>query len=219
LAYSRPNTLKKVLEACEGIVKVKVVMDYPENNLIAKQQEKILDIINLFDFCDLRRRNSNYGLVKSVITTVTEELEENEHVIMLEDDCVPHKEFFDFMSAALVTYTSSDEISTICGTRTRCRFNPWGWATWKHKWHYKHLSPKEILKIPELDAELQNFLENNEVEDSIWSLSWLAHQYANNCRALYPEINLINNIGLNDSGVHSATKGYTQWLLSQIIVK
>jgi len=211
--------LKKVLEACEGLVRVKIVMDYPENDLIATQQEKILDIIDLFDFCELRRRKSNYGLVKSVITTVSEELEENEHIIMLEDDCVPYKEFFDFVSHCLVEYAADDKVSTICGTRTRCKFNPWGWATWKHKWHYKHLSPKEVLKISGIDSELQNFLENNEVEDSIWSLSWLAHQYANDCSAIYPETSLINNIGLNDSGVHSAAKGYTQWLLSQITAK
>lgn len=221
LAYSRPGTFEKVIRSCEKhLNKIKIVMDYPASSAIAMQQDKIITIINNLNIeYELKRRKENHGLVRSVLTTVKEELEDNDHIVLLEDDCVPHKQFFQFVCDSLKKHKDNEQISTVCGTITRCRFNPWGWATWKHKWNYQYLSDKEVLEISNLDEELRQFIKNNSIEESIWSLSWLAYQYANNCTALYPERNLIKNIGIDDSGVHSAEKGYTKWLLSQIIAK
>ena len=120
------------------------------------------------------------------------------------------------MSDSLTKHKDNKNISTVCGTITKCRFNPWGWVTWSNKWNYQQLSKDEILKISDLDIDLRGFLENNNVENSIWSLSWLANQYKNNTNSIFPEHNLIQNIGLDESGVHSHKKGYTNWLLSQI---
>ena len=190
---------------------------YDLNVLISEKQDKIIEIINSLEIeCDVVRRKENYGLVKSVLTTVKEGLSNNDHIVLLEDDCLPDEQFFDFMSMSLSKHHDDKLVSSVCGTVTKCAFNPWGWATWAHKWRYEHLSKEEMLGISNLDMDLRKFLENNNVEDSIWSLSWLAYQYKNSCTAVFPCKNLIKNIGINDSGVHSHEKGYTNWLLSQI---
>ncbi len=218
LAYSRPNTFEQVLQACARSVPfVKVVMDCPTNKDIELKQEQIESILRSsgVDYL-VRKRQENYGLVRSVLTTISEELESREHVILLEDDCVPSQEFFDFVSHSIEKYKEDHSISSICGTITDCKFNPWGWATWRHKWNYEYFTKEQIENISNLHPDLLDFLAHNNVEDSIWSLNWLASQYKNNTSAVFPDRNLIKNIGLNDTGVHSAEKGYTKWLISRI---
>ncbi len=218
LAYARPDTFARVIKACEkNLHSVKVMMDFPENDLISKKQEEIVDIINNLSIdCTLTRRTENYGLVRSVLTTIEDELQLHDHVVLLEDDCMPDKKFFSFVSNSLKHYKDDPSVSSICGTVSKCRFNPWGWATWSHKWKYETLSKKQILDILDLDPSLRDFLENNNVEHSIWSLNWLASQYKNGTVAHMPQNTLVQNIGVDESGVHSPKKGYTSWLLSQI---
>ena len=217
LAFSRPDTFKQVLEACErSIPFVKVVMDFPTNEEIKLKQQKIESILHNSDIDYLiRKRQENFGLVRSVLTTISEELEHNEHIILLEDDCVPSQEFFEFVASSLEQHKENKKISSICGTITGCRFNPWGWATWNHKWNYESFTKEQIQEIDNLQPEL-HFLSCNDVEDSIWSLNWLASQYKNDTSSVFPKTNLITNVGLNDTGVHSIEKGYTKWLVSQI---
>jgi hypothetical protein len=218
LAYSRVDTFERVIRECEKKLNhIKVVMDFPENDLVSKRQQEMIEILDSLKISyDLRRRQENYGLVRSVLTTIKEELEDNEHIILLEDDCLPMHGFFEYMNDSLTKHKDNKNISTVCGTITKCRFNPWGWATWSNKWNYQQLSKDEILEISNLDDDLRCFLESNNVENSIWSLSWLANQYKDNTNSIFPEHNLIQNIGLDESGVHSHKKGYTNWLLSQI---
>jgi len=219
LAYSRFNTFEKVINQCnKNLTKVTVNLDSPENNDVEVEQKKIISLLDRLDIeVELVRRSTNYGLVRSVLTSVEEGLERDDHVIMLEDDCLPSDEFFDFMSSSLKKYANHKSISSVCGTVTDCRFNPWGWATWKNKWKYKNMTIEQILQVQNLSNDLRNFLEQNDVEESIWSLSWLAYQYKNNTCSLFPNKSLVKNIGIKNPGVHCSEKGYTKWLLSQIM--
>jgi len=218
LAYSRANTFEKVIKVCERhLERITVVMDFPADDIIAEEQEKIMGIIiNLEIPHVVFRRDRNHGLVQSVLTTITQELYINDHIVLLEDDCVPREGFFEFMASSLEHYRHDDNVTSVCGTRTSCPFNPWGWATWRDKWEYRHLSQDEIMDIPSLDDSLRLFLQDNTVEGSIWSLSWLASQYANNRKCIFPKRTLVDNIGFDSSGVHSGGRGYTKWLLSQV---
>jgi hypothetical protein len=221
MAYSRPSHFQQVLRACEANVpKVKVYIDYPATQDIAIAQEKIDDIIKKSSIeCEVHKRSERYGLAKSILTTVKAELEITDHIILLEDDCVPTKEFFTFMQDSLVKYYEDPAVTAICGTLTDCKFNPWGWATWSSKWNYKRWAPKEILEIENIPTTLRGFLENNahSIDKDIWSLSWLAHQHKNDQNSLYPEKSLIHNIGLDHTGVHSHEEGYTGWLHLQMV--
>ena len=136
LGYARSDTFKEVLKSCEKYLQsVKVVLDFPTNRFIAEEQQKIINTLRKTKIgYELRQRPESYGLVKSVITTISEELQKEDHVILLEDDCVPSEEFFDFMAKSLEKYKNDNNVATICGTRTKCKFNPWGWATWDRDW-------------------------------------------------------------------------------------
>ena len=219
MAYSRAEHFASVFGACEKeLSRVKVYLDFPSTASIREEQKKIIRVIEDSPLrTEVHRRTENYGLVRSILTTVEEELKTNDHIVLLEDDCVPQAGFFQFMRNSLTSLKDTPEISTICGTPTRCRFNPWGWATWSHKWSYEKLAVQEIMKIENLDEELKEYLTKHPVDKMIWSLSWLALQYKNNTWSHYPTRCLIENIGLDNTGVHSHEEGYTQWLYSQIV--
>jgi hypothetical protein len=219
LAYSRFNTFEKVIKRCERDLKsVTVAMDFPETAEIALQQERIIKLVDNLDIeINLVRRDENFGLVKSVLTSIDEALQRDDHFVLLEDDCLPFDSFFSYMNESLEKHKDNKNITSVCGTITRCPFNPWGWGSWKNKWEYQKIPVEEILSIKKIDESLKNFLKNNKVEESVWSLNWLANQYKNNSSAVFPNKNLIKNIGLDNSGVHSPGKGYTKWLLSQIV--
>ena len=53
---------------------------------------------------DLLVQSKNNGLAFSVTNAVSSELNKNDGVILLEDDCVPIKGFFDYMYKALKKY-------------------------------------------------------------------------------------------------------------------
>lgn len=219
LAYSRPDTFEQVFGACQTYTdRIKVVIDFPKSKEIERKQEQIFKIIeNSSNKCVVVRREYNHGLVKSVTRTVQEEVDKEGHIVLLEDDCVPHKDFFKFVKASILKYENDPKITSVCGTNSSCPFNPWGWATWKKKWKYEELSIGDILKIEGIEDELKNILKCGELERSIWSLNWLARQYLNNTTAIFPRKNLITNIGFGrQDGVHNSKKGYTAWLLSQI---
>lgn len=219
MAYSRPGHFKKVLSSCENnLEKVTIYLDKPANDSVRKKQDEILQIIQNSSLnCDLRKRTKRLGLARSILSAVEEQILEKQHVVILEDDCVPLDGFFEFMSSSIQKYHDSEEITAVCATRTDCPFNPWGWATWEHKWKYEKLHEKEILQIQDMPSDLINLLTQNPVDGEIWSLSWLALQYRAGRTSCYPEVNLIENIGLDHTGVHSHKEGYTHWLNSKIM--
>ena len=76
LAYARSDHFHKVLTACEGkVTKVSVYMDYPKNENIMMEQEKMKEMIsNSSCHVNLIQRSENYGLVRSVLTSIKDQL-------------------------------------------------------------------------------------------------------------------------------------------------
>ena len=119
LAYSRNNTLKKVIDAIikEKIKEISVYIDGPENKTIEKTQANIFNSLRGFQKkikINLIKQSKNNGLAFSVTNAVSSELKSNEAVILLEDDCVPQKGFFDYMKNSLRKYQNDKNVRSIC---------------------------------------------------------------------------------------------------------
>lgn len=78
-----------------------------------------------------------------------------EEAIILEDDCLPHPEFFRFCQELLAYYRDDKRIMTISGNnfqdgrrRTLDSYyfsryaHVWGWATWRRTWECYHVDMK-----------------------------------------------------------------------------
>jgi len=230
LAYNRPSHLKKVLNAIikEKIGKISIYMDGPANQEVSNKQKIIKKIIQNFRkkiIIDLLVQSKNNGLAFSVTNAVSSELNKNDGVILLEDDCVPIKGFFDYMYKALKKYRFEKNVRTICSyfnLETKSdnafflkRFNPWGWATWKDRWKQYNFEIKQTIQeikntglSDTLPLDLKSYCKNSDIingKQDIWSLSWTLTHYLDNSLILYPSRSLIENIGFDGSGVHCVT--------------
>ena len=228
LAYSRPNHTSKVILGIinERIKEITVYIDGPEDNKILQDQKKILKILDKFKKkikINLVQQQKNNGLAFSVTNAVKSELNKNDAVILLEDDCVPQKGFFKYMISSLKKYKNNKKVRSICSyinldikdkkhSIFLKRFNPWGWATWKDRW--KNYIPdikiivkelNSVGKIDNLPLDLKTFSRNQELlggKQDIWSLSWTLSHYLDESLILFPPRSLIRNIGFDGSGVH-----------------
>ena len=233
VAYSRPDHLKKLLFSLK-VNKIKnftVFIDGADDFFIRKQQQKIIKMLQMIDWADVKiiNRPTNIGLRKSIISSLDDQFKIYDKVILLEDDCIPQMGFFDFMLQSLETFKDNKKIRSICGyqlpinlmntnkieTIMSSRFIPWGWATWKDRWqdYEPNLTPiidklkvKDIIN--DLPSDLLHYLDHyshKNIQNDIWSINWVLVHYLTKTYTIFPSTTLIENIGFDGTGVHSIT--------------
>jgi len=92
-------------------------------------------------------RDENRGCGHGVSEAISWFFEQVEEGIILEDDCLPHPDFFHFAGAMLKQYRDDPKVLTVAGdhflpahfeSRTSHYFSKyvqiWGWATWRRTW-------------------------------------------------------------------------------------
>ncbi|MCB0354287.1 MAG: hypothetical protein KDD64_12205 [Bdellovibrionales bacterium] len=233
LAFNRPYHTEQVLRAIkrEGFGSVRVYLDAPESERDVSLQGQILELLqgqNELEI-DLRRRSKPLRLAKAVTRAVSETLADFEQVIVLEDDCVPQPGFRKYMASALAEYAERQQVRSICGYTYPCvpvtksshraffseRFCPWGWATWRNRWKDFDVDLKRILRkvqlerrsLSHLGSDIDRYCSNPQFLENkvdIWSLNWILVHLLTDSLALYPPYSLVQNIGFDGSGVHSA---------------
>ena len=102
--------------------------------------------------CDVRRNYAeiNLGLKRRVSSGLEWVFDQVDRAIILEDDCLPHSDFFFFCDELLQRYADDHRVWVITGNNfqngrkrgdaayyfskySHC----WGWATWRRAWkHY-----------------------------------------------------------------------------------
>ena len=99
--------------------------------------------------CQVKTRfsNVNFGCGHGVVKAIDWFFENEKEGIILEDDCFPSNQFFDFCQKSLKKYRESEKVLLISGDRSsisshlkknQCYFTKyspiWGWATWRTTW-------------------------------------------------------------------------------------
>jgi hypothetical protein len=99
--------------------------------------------------CEVRTlfRASNLGCGGAVSGAITWFFEHVAEGIILEDDCLPHPDFFPYCQTLLARYRHEPSVGTIAGTHflpaalpcpqshyASKYFQMWGWATWRRVW-------------------------------------------------------------------------------------
>jgi len=147
--FNRPQKTKKLFEVLRRIKPeiLYVSMDGPRNNVETDgvKCEKIRKLVAEIDWAkniQLLDHNKNLGCHLAPRKAIEWFFKENEAGIILEDDCIPHPDFFPFCTEMLSKYKNDNRIFTINGSNlgyhtdskysySFCRFmNMTGWATW-----------------------------------------------------------------------------------------
>lgn len=206
-----------------------VFSDAPKNEAATSgvaEVRKYLYTISGFKKVSVIERVENWGLAKSIIQGVTEIVKKYGRVIVLEDDLVTSSHFLEFMNQGLEVYkddAKAMEISGYCypikGDLPETFFfkqmTCWGWATWARAWKYFNPDAKQLLgeiRSRNLLGEFNidgvfNF--SSQLDANIagriktWAIKWYASAFLQGGLALYPAKSLVQNIGHDNTGVHS----------------
>ena len=181
--------------------------------------------------CEIKTlfRNENLGCGKAVSQAITWFFENVEEGIILEDDCLPDISFFRFCAELLAKYRTDNEVMSISGSNLLGRSwkenlhsyfgswgGIWGWATWRRAWRHYDLSMQEWGNEG-VKKDIKNIILNDKwfnyycpmFESTFngtldtWDVQWFYSILLKKGISLIPSINLVKNIGFDNSGTHT----------------
>ncbi len=183
--------------------------------------------------CEVKKlyRDENLGCKVAVSSAITWFFEQEEMGIILEDDCLPNQSFFEYTTLLLNTYKDDEKVFHINGTNllspipkekldTTYYFSQnvhvWGWASWRRAWEkYSinmdtlHHDKAHILgqftdkKVGTFWYSLFTHIKEDKVDT--WDAQWVYSIYKHGGLALSPSVNLIENIGFDQSATHTTS--------------
>lgn len=156
--------------------------------------------------------------------------EQVEEAIIFEDDCLPHPSFFPFCEELLERYRNDERVMMIGGVNFLGEWKTpyqsyyfsyfggsWGWATWRRAWnlndYHMRMWPtvletkffEQIFPNPDHCQYWKNVFQavyDNQVE-GVWDYQWLLACWINSGFRIFPEVNLISNIGFRPDATHT----------------
>lgn len=231
--YHRSEHTKMVIDALAQNSlwpqKLYIFQDGVKDSTNYEEWRKVNEFIHTQHWCETEVHISerNKGLAKSIVSGINYVLQECDAVIILEDDCVPHRKFMQFMVSALNAYEKEKEVYSVSGyawdvnlleQEKDAYFNgricSYGWGTWKDRWSQfeeDYYLLKKIKREPAANARLQiwgqdlaGMVTGNILDrcDS-WAVFWALKVIEKGGYCLSPYKQLVQNVGFDGSGVHS----------------
>ena len=242
IAWRRPHTLRQVIDAVRPVApsRVFVACDGPNPNRLGEDKKVAATravIETEIDWpCQINRLYSdvNLGCRLGVSRAITWFFEQVEEGIILEDDCVPHPDFFTYCTTLLKRYRDDTRVWCISGNNFQkgqwrgdgsyyfSRYNHcWGWASWRRCWSKYDA---ELTQWPKLrNAKLLKTIFEDSVERQYWSdiwqkllergqpdtwdYQWSFTCFVNSGLTALPNRNLINNVGFDGDATHTTGNG------------
>jgi hypothetical protein len=189
-----------------------------------------LKTISGFKSVKIIERSINFGLANSIITGVTEVIENYGQVIVLEDDLITSNNFLLYMNAALNFYKENDKIWSISGytppidypagycfdSAFGIRASSWGWATWSDRWksvdwsisdYHEFLKDRSAQKGFNRGGSDMCKMLNEQKSGKInsWAVRFCYSQFRQEKYDVIPTVSKIQNIGFASDATH--TKG------------
>ena len=193
-----------------------------------RQTAKELAVRHDFQDVIITESPENKGLAKSIIDGVTKVLDEYGKAIIIEDDNLSSPYLLNYLNRALDFYADDKSVGALSGYTPQIQFPDdyhhdvfssyrscsCCWATWKDRWQnidwdLKHFSDfvsnKEAVRRLSLTGNdrLIRLYRQTKGNGSSWSVRFGAHLVANNMLTVYPRYSYVQNIGCDETGVHS----------------
>jgi len=232
LIFRRPDLTARVFETIRQAqpAKLLIVADGARNEeeaILCQQTRAVTEQIN-WD-CEVLRNYSdiNLGCRQRISSGITWAFEQVEEAIILEDDCLPHPDFFRYCDELLKLYRNDTRIFSVCGSNFQqghlrgnasyyfsIHGDSWGWATWKRAWlHYKEAEVnwfdfrdseqfKNIFTIPQEINYWTEILDELFIHKrpSTWDYQWWLASWMNSGLHVWPNVCLVSNIGWDERG-------------------
>ena len=236
VTFNRPDFLKIVISVLEKIKPKKIYfkIDGPRqgNKNDEEQILKTKKIINQIRWkCKklVFQSKKNLGSRDNPIKGINWLFSLEKKGIILEDDCIPDKSFFNFCEKLLRKYENNRNVSMISGRNNLEKTNiassyyftfgnTWGWATWRRAWKFndvklKNWNNKKLKKnfyknLKDYPIFLQiledrcSKIKKNKI-NSAWDYQWFFSSISRNMLGVIPRVNLVKNIGFDKRSTHT----------------
>lgn len=238
LAFNRPDTTAQVLDRIRQ-VKPKQLFVAVDGARADKEGEweqvkAVQDLMQQVDWdCKLHTnfRTKNLGCRAAVVSAMDWFFEQVTAGIILEDDCVPHLDFFEFCQENLLRYQNQEQVLQIGGFNIlsdQTHNLPvdyfftqhamiWGWATWRRAWKMMDV---DMLLLPDYMEQsvtqkplfgdqlaqayiIDKWQKTYRKENSSWAYAWAFGVFAHQGVCILPSQNLVENVGLGQAATHT----------------
>lgn len=236
IVFNRPRHTRETFQAIRAArpARLFIIADGPRPGHPTDEERclAVREVVSQIDWpCEVQRNyaDQNLGLKKRVSSGLDWVFSQVESAIILEDDCLPHPDFFPFCQDLLERYKDDDRVWTITGNNNqngKKRSNDayyfskyghcWGWATWRRAWaqydgditfwpEWK-LSQDWRNKVPDpyeqaywIDIFDRIYLKKI---DS-WAYPWMTCLWYCGGLTATPRVNLVTNIGVGPDSTHT----------------
>jgi hypothetical protein len=225
--FNRPDLTARVFDAVRQAQpqKLFLIADGPRNAGDERKCEQTRVVVQKVDWpCEVHRNYSdtNLGCGRRLPTGLDWVFGHVEDAIVLEDDCLPHPDFFPFCAELLERFRGDERIAQISGTNVCGGVVPqeasysfsiypsnWGWATWRRAWKkfdqgivnwtmvrserlHWGFFPKREER--QYFEEVWDALYEGRIVD-VWDCQWVFACMAHHMLSVRPSVNLVSNIG------------------------
>lgn len=235
LVFNRPDTTQRVFDAIRASrpPRLYVAADGARKTRPAERDicAEVRRIATAVDWdCSVRTLFSedNLGCKIAVSNGISWFFENEEEGIILEDDCLPSADFFEFTDSLLQRYRADANICAISGTQfdsatpkpTDYYYSKyplmWGWAAWRRSWigYRRSIPAAEIEKYFSTSAKKQfgliarlylkrQILGAASGKIDTWDYQWIYHCISHDRLCVRPSQNLVVNLGFGSDATHT----------------
>ena len=230
--YNRPYLVEKTFASIRDAQpkQLLIVSDGPKNSA---EDELLVDesrclVLNVDWDCEVKHlfSASNLGLRERILTGLDEAFRIYHAAIILEDDCLPARDFFPFCEVLLSRYQNTG-VGLVSGfnngsikSRSRKYFfsgfpEIWGWATWAETWNeYREVGEKRDWSELELKSDINSLnsriarnriarLARSNLKLNSWDIEFAMHLIKERKLTAIPDVNLILNRGFSQDATHT----------------
>ena len=231
--FNRPDTTRQVLAAIRQVEpKTMFVVadgpraDHPNDEANCAQTRALIQQIDWDCRVLMRDSATNLGIKSQIEAGLAWVFSLVEYAIVLEDDCIPHPDFFYFCEELLKRYWDEPSIMTISGeggfssafsaSYEFSRYSlTWGWATWRRAWQHYDATMSRWLTLQD-STWLSKFLQDpyateywfrifqvNHKSLENWDYAWVLSSWLRDGISIIPKVNLVSNIGFRADATHT----------------
>lgn len=245
ITFNRPAHTKKVLEAilCQSPVDLYVFQDgaRPGNSSDSQKCKEVRTVINSLLESSASTvvhsfySSENLGCGPGPAKAISWFFDNVDRGIIIEDDAVPHADFFPYAETLLEKFKNDQTIRAIGSMNIDTR--EWGdgsyyfsmmnrnlcaWATWKRAWESFDIDMKGVSRR-RLNCALRFYrcgllersywcdrleeVHKNGCDGKSWDMQFLMSIWINHGKGVIPNVNLSSNIGTCDDATHRMAPG------------
>lgn len=236
--FNRPGHTRETFSVirAQRPTKLFIIADGPRagHPTDAQQCAETRAIVDQIDWpCEVHRNyaDQNMGCKLRVSSGLDWVFEHVEAAVILEDDCVPNVDFFNYCDDLLVRYAEDTRVWVVTGNNFQdgkkrgeaayyfSKYNHcWGWATWRRAWQYYRVDMpfwpawrdsagwlKKMSDRAERDTWTNIFDRVYRDEIDTWDYQWTACVWYYGGLTATPNVNLVTNIGFGPDATHTIT--------------